>query len=198
MLRRLFGAAAAATLIASLSISSAAAAPDPAAVLRASFQGYFAGGAGASYSTFIRRGNGWYYAASTGIDLEAGAARISMTGGSPDWGNSDPEEHCSSNLFGIWGTWIADKAGLAEGTWQMSFGPAGETLVPLAVQRTAIKAVVNPQDFLGLGNDFKPYWQSTGIPVYGRLTPGAYRLHVSVEDASGSSEWDNYVKINAC
>jgi hypothetical protein len=199
MIRRLLGAATAAALIASLSISSVAAAPNPAAVLRASFEAYQTGGVGASYSTFVRTGNGWYKATPTGTDWEyigvQGASRISMTGGSPAFGNDTPEEHCSSNLFGIWGTWIASKGDFGGPMMQFSFGPAGGQLTPLKMQQTPVKAVVNPQDWLGLGSDFKWFWQSSGVPVYGRLTPGLYQLHVV---AGPGDTWDNYVLINDC
>jgi hypothetical protein len=197
MIRRLLGAAAAAALIASLSISSVAAAPNPAAVLKASFQGYFTGGAGASYSTFVHVGKGWLHAPPTGIDLEAGAARISMTGGSPAFGNDNPEEHCSSSLFGIWGTWIAAKEDFGGPMMQFSFGPADGPLTPLKMQQTPVKALVNPQDWLGMGSDFKWFWQSTGVPVYGRLTPGLYQLHV-VAGPGVDDTWDNHVLINDC
>jgi hypothetical protein len=172
MVRRLVAAVAGAALIASLSISSVSAAASPQGVLLASFNGYFAGGNGASYGTWVRGAQAWYHAAPTGIDLEAGAARIGAYGTA-----EEPQTHCASNLFGIW---VIDydnvlgKAGFAGQTWALSFGPADGPLTPLAIQQTPVKVAVDPQGlFLQFGG-LPTWWESVGVPVYGRLAPGTY------------------------
>ncbi len=149
----------------------------------------------------MRVGNGWYRAASTGTDWECigvnGAARITMTAGSPAFGHDTPEEHCSSSLFVVWGMWIASKEDFGGPMMQFSFGLADGPLTPLMMQQTPVKAVVNHQDWLGLGSDFKWFRQSTGVPVYGRLTPGLYQLRV-VAGAGVDDTWDNFALINDC
>lgn len=174
MVRRLVAACAAAALVASLSVASVSAAASPQAVLRASFNSYFTGGSGASYATWSQGAEAWNHAASTGIDLEAGAARIGYYGTA-----EEPQTHCASNLFGIWVLNfdnVLGKAGFAGQTWALSFGLAGGPLTPLAIQQTPIKPAVDPQGFWWGG--VPTWWESVGVPVYGRLAPGEYRFRV--------------------
>jgi hypothetical protein len=155
---------------------------------RASFESYWSGGMGASYATWMRGGEGWFYAASTGIDLEAGAARIGLA---PD------QEHCSSNVFGIWVLVTdPDKAALADTTWEMAFGPAGGALTPLVLERTSLKRNVDQQGVWWGGDPF--WWQSVGVPVYGSLAPGVYGLHVVMDGPFGHAVFDPTVTILSC
>ncbi len=177
-IRRLVGAFAAAAFVASLSASSVSAAASPQAVLQASFNSYFTGGSGASYATWVRGAQGWYHAASVGIDREGslggGAARIGFYGTA-----EQPQTHCSSDLFGIWVIWwdnVLGKPGFAGSTYAMSFGPAGGLLTPLAIQQTPVKHAVDQQGVWWGG--VPTWWESVGVPVYGRLAPGEYWFRV--------------------
>lgn len=196
MIRRLFAAVVGTVLIASLSISSAFAAASPQGVLRASFQTYWSGGSGASYGTWAHNAQAWTHAASTGIDLEAGAARLGLF----------DSEHCSGNVFGIWAI-VADdgmdpldattnaKANLTNATWQISFGPLGGTLTPLAIQRSTPRPVLDPQGFWWGGDP--AWWQSVGVPVYGTIEAGQYTAHF-VSSIWGGNVWDPVYTIVDC
>jgi hypothetical protein len=178
VLRRLGTAVVGAALIASLSISSALAAPSPAGVLSASFEAY--GSSGSFYATEVHGAQGYNYAANQAIDFGNGAIRLGLVSGGT---------YCASNVFGIWviGIWTP-KTDLANSTWSMSFGPSGGTLTPLAIQRTAVKPVNDPQGAIWGGIPL--YWQSIGVPVYGFLTPGTYTLHVDVTGLPGVTDPD--------
>lgn len=188
MIRRFVAALAATVLLASLSISSVAAA-DPAGVLRASFQGYNTGGLGATYATWVRGAPAGYHAASTGVDLEAGAARISLF--------PPIQEHCSSNLFGVWVAFLdSSRAGLEGATYTMSFGPEGDP-APLAIQETAVKRATDAQGWYWGGDPV--WWQSVGVPVYGRLAVGDYEFHATYDfPGYAHFEWDAHISIVDC
>ena len=189
MVRRLVPVVAAMALIASLSISSVSAAASPKAVLRSAFQAYWTGQNAVGYASFGHGAQAFFHAANTGTLLEEGAARIGL---------ADPQEHCSSNLFGIWIVNADTKANLLSTTYDMSFGPAGGTLAPLAFETTAVKRVVDPQGFWGFGDD-PVWWQSVGIPVYGSLEPGVYTFHVVIDSPdSGEVVFNPTITINAC
>jgi hypothetical protein len=196
VIRRLVALGAAMALVASLSASAALGAASPRGVLTASFNTYWSGGSGASYGTWAHNAQSWSHAASTGIDLEAGAARLGLF----------DSVHCASNVFGIFALLADDgmdpldattnaKANLTDATWQMSFGPLGGTLTPLAIQRSTPKPVVDPQGFWWQGDP--AWWQSVGVPVYGTLAPGKYTMH-AVSSIWGGNVWDPVYTINAC
>lgn len=188
MVRRLFAVVAAMALIASLTMSSVFAAASPQGVLRAAFQSYWTGGDGVGAATWVHGAQAYFHAANTGIDLGQGAVRIGL---------SSTQEYCASNLFGIWVLAAdTDKAGLANSTWHESFGPAGGTQTPLAMQRTAVKRAVDPQGVWWGGDPY--WWQSIGVAVYGSLAPGVYEFQGSYLWNGEYFEWDIPIRIDAC
>lgn len=162
----------------------ATAAASPAGALEAAFHGYFSGGNGAAYATWVRAGDGYSHAANRALDLDAGAVRIPPV--------SDSEQ-CASNLFGIWVFLVhTDKAEVADTTFTMALGPADGPLTPLNSQASAIKPLVDPQ---GVFAGEPVWWRSIGVPVYGNLEPGEYRL-ASSSNIFGDSEVS--VTVNDC
>jgi hypothetical protein len=141
-------------------------APSPQGALQAAFHSAFSGGNGNAYAFEAHNAMSLSHSANNSIfdpgdfTVEAGARRIIP-------GLFD-QEYCASNVFGIWWFLLGpEKQDLKDTEVHIWFD--GEELT---LMQTAVKRIVDPQDFFGFDGD--EWWGSVGVPVLGALEPGEY------------------------
>lgn len=169
----------------------AQAAPSPEGALRSSFQAGLSGGNGNAYASLAHGSASIYRVANNaifdpgGFTVDAGARRIIP-------GLYD-QEYCASNVFGIWWYLVGpqDKTLLSNAVVRISINGT-----ELALTRTAVKAIVDPQGYFGYPDLALTNWMSVGVPVLGTMQPGDYHVESSIVFGDGSTiSGDVMIKI---
>lgn len=153
-------------LVFGVMVPATQAAPSPEGTLNASFEAGFSGGWGNQYATEAHGGMGAFHAANSlgqggFIPSDTVESGVRLRPGAFD------QSFCSSNVFGIW--WYVpgpDKSNLMDVEMHIWFDGT-----ELLLTKSALKRVVDPQDFFGGGEE---WWFAAGVPVLGSLEVGQY------------------------